>query len=75
MRELIATVYELADIGITVIPVKSQNGPITSTMGYDRLRPLVIFHLREPRLKSSISPALARATGTRPPEVARRGCP
>jgi putative DNA-invertase from lambdoid prophage Rac len=33
MREVIATVYELADLGVTVIPVKSQTGPITSTMG------------------------------------------
>jgi DNA invertase Pin-like site-specific DNA recombinase len=33
MREVIATVYELADLGITVIPVKSQTGPISSTMG------------------------------------------
>jgi DNA invertase Pin-like site-specific DNA recombinase len=33
MREVIAAVYELADLGITVIPVKSQTGPISSTMG------------------------------------------
>ena len=33
MREVISTVYELADLGITVVPVKSQTGPITSTMG------------------------------------------
>jgi putative DNA-invertase from lambdoid prophage Rac len=33
MREVISTVYELADLGITVIPVKSATGPITSTMG------------------------------------------
>ena len=33
MREVIATVYELADLGITVIPVRSATGPITSTMG------------------------------------------
>ena len=33
MREVIAAVYELADLGITVIPVKSQTGPINSTMG------------------------------------------
>jgi DNA invertase Pin-like site-specific DNA recombinase len=33
MREVIAAVYELADLGITVIPVKSATGPITSTMG------------------------------------------
>ena len=32
MREVIA-VYELADLGVTVIPVKSQTGPISSTMG------------------------------------------
>ena len=33
MREVIATVYELADLGVTVIPIRSQTGPITSTMG------------------------------------------
>jgi putative DNA-invertase from lambdoid prophage Rac len=33
MREVISTVYELADLGITVIPIKSQTGPISSTMG------------------------------------------
>jgi DNA invertase Pin-like site-specific DNA recombinase len=33
MREVIAAVYELADLDITVIPVKSQTGPISSTMG------------------------------------------
>jgi putative DNA-invertase from lambdoid prophage Rac len=33
MREVIATVYELADLGVTVIPIKSQTGPISSTMG------------------------------------------
>lgn len=33
MREVIATVYELADLGVMVIPIKSQTGPITSTMG------------------------------------------
>jgi DNA invertase Pin-like site-specific DNA recombinase len=33
VREVIATVYDLADLGITVIPVKSQTGPISSTMG------------------------------------------
>jgi Resolvase, N terminal domain len=33
MREVISTVYELADVGLTVVPVKSQTGPITSTMG------------------------------------------
>jgi putative DNA-invertase from lambdoid prophage Rac len=33
MREVIATVYELADLGITVIPVKSATGPISSAMG------------------------------------------
>jgi DNA invertase Pin-like site-specific DNA recombinase len=33
MRELISTVYELADLGVTVVPVKSQTGPISSTMG------------------------------------------
>ena len=33
MREVISTVYELADLGITVVPVKSQTGPITSSMG------------------------------------------
>ena len=33
MREVVSTVYELADLGVTVIPVKSLTGPITSTMG------------------------------------------
>jgi putative DNA-invertase from lambdoid prophage Rac len=33
MREVISTVYELADLGITVVPIKSQTGPISSTMG------------------------------------------
>ena len=33
MREVIAPVYELADLGVTVVPIKSQTGPITSTMG------------------------------------------
>jgi DNA invertase Pin-like site-specific DNA recombinase len=32
-REVISTVYELADLGITVVPIKSQTGPISSTMG------------------------------------------
>ena len=33
MREVISTVYELSDLGATVVPVKSQTGPINSTMG------------------------------------------
>jgi DNA invertase Pin-like site-specific DNA recombinase len=33
MREVIATVYELSDHGVSVFPVKSQTGPINSTMG------------------------------------------
>ena len=33
VREVISTVYELADVGITVIPVKSATGPISSTIG------------------------------------------
>lgn len=33
MREVILTVYELSDLGITVIPIKSQTGPINSAMG------------------------------------------
>ncbi|HSW48686.1 MAG TPA: recombinase family protein [Bryobacteraceae bacterium] len=33
MREVIATVYELADLAVTVVPIKSLTGPITSTMG------------------------------------------
>jgi len=33
MREVISTVYDLADLGVTVVPVKSQTGPINSTMG------------------------------------------
>ena len=33
MREVIATVYELADLGVTVFPIKSQTGPIASSLG------------------------------------------
>ena len=33
MREMISTVYELADAGITTLPIKSQTGPLTSSMG------------------------------------------
>jgi len=33
MREVISTVYELADLGVTVVPIKSQTGSINSTMG------------------------------------------
>jgi len=33
MREVIDTVYELADAGVTVFPLKSQTGPINSAMG------------------------------------------
>ena len=33
MREVISTVYELADLGVSVVPTKSQTGLITSTMG------------------------------------------
>ncbi len=33
MRDVIATVYELSDHGVSVFPVKSQTGPISSTMG------------------------------------------
>ena len=33
MREVLNAVYELADLGITVVPVKSNTGPITSAMG------------------------------------------
>ena len=33
MREVISTVYELSDLGVIVVPVKSQAGPINSTMG------------------------------------------
>jgi putative DNA-invertase from lambdoid prophage Rac len=33
MREVVGTVYELADLGIMVVPVKSQTGAITSTLG------------------------------------------
>ena len=40
MREVIAAVYELADLGIAVVPVKSQTGPISSTWAscYGRFR-------------------------------------
>ena len=33
MREVISTVYELADLGVSVFPIRSQTGPINSTMG------------------------------------------
>jgi putative DNA-invertase from lambdoid prophage Rac len=33
MREVISTVYELAGLGVTVIPFKSQTGPINPNMG------------------------------------------
>jgi DNA invertase Pin-like site-specific DNA recombinase len=36
MREVISTVYELADLGVTIVPVKSQTGPVNTAMG--RLR-------------------------------------
>ena len=33
MREVLQTVYDLSDLGVTVLPVKSQTGPITTAMG------------------------------------------
>ena len=33
IRELISTVCELGDLGVTVFPIKSQTGPIKSAMG------------------------------------------
>jgi putative DNA-invertase from lambdoid prophage Rac len=33
MREVISTVYDLSDAGITTVPIKSQTGPLTSSMG------------------------------------------
>jgi DNA invertase Pin-like site-specific DNA recombinase len=33
MRDVITTVYELADHGITIVPLKSQTGPINTAMG------------------------------------------
>jgi len=33
MRDLINTVYELADLGITIVPLKPQTGPINTAMG------------------------------------------
>jgi DNA invertase Pin-like site-specific DNA recombinase len=33
MREVISTVYELADLGVTIVPVKSQTGPVNTAMG------------------------------------------
>ena len=33
MREVISTVYELADLGVTIVPVKSQTGPVKTAMG------------------------------------------
>jgi DNA invertase Pin-like site-specific DNA recombinase len=33
MRAVISTIYDLADLSVTVVPIKSQTGPITCTMG------------------------------------------
>jgi putative DNA-invertase from lambdoid prophage Rac len=33
MRDVISTLYELADLGITIMPLKSQTGPINTGMG------------------------------------------
>src|SRR3989442_834698 len=33
MRDVITTVYELADLGITIVPPKSQTGSINTAMG------------------------------------------
>ena len=33
MRDVITTVYELADLGITIVPLKSHTGPINTAMG------------------------------------------
>jgi putative DNA-invertase from lambdoid prophage Rac len=33
MREIVATVYELSELGVTVVPIKSPTGPITTMMG------------------------------------------
>lgn len=33
MREVISAVYELADLGVTIVPVKSQTGPVNTAMG------------------------------------------
>jgi putative DNA-invertase from lambdoid prophage Rac len=33
MRDVISTVYELADLGITIVPLKSQTGPVNTAMG------------------------------------------
>src|SRR6202011_3373259 len=33
MREVVSTVYELADLGVTIVPVKSQTGPVNTAMG------------------------------------------
>jgi putative DNA-invertase from lambdoid prophage Rac len=33
MREVISTVYQLADLGVTIVPVKSQTGPVNTAMG------------------------------------------
>ncbi|MBN8731758.1 MAG: recombinase family protein [Acidobacteria bacterium] len=33
MREVISNVFELSDLGIEVFPIKSQTGPISSSMG------------------------------------------
>jgi len=33
MRDVISTVYDLADLGITIVPLKSQTGPVNTAMG------------------------------------------
>ena len=33
MREVISKVYELADLGVTIVPVKSQTGSVNTAMG------------------------------------------
>lgn len=33
MREVISTAYELSDVGVTIIPLKSQTGPLNTAMG------------------------------------------
>ncbi len=33
MPKVIATMYELADLGVTVVPIKPQAGAITSMLG------------------------------------------
>ncbi len=78
MREVISTVYELADLGVTVLPVKSQTGPINSTMGKLLWAIQAWFaEMENDERSDAIKAGLARARASgkrigRPPAVFRR---